>query len=230
MVPALRDALEHLQRSPDEIYRYSTFRTLCAHAGLCEDYPPDEDEAFLLGVSRLLLHINSQSFLAYARTFLASRGSALSEADPMANLLYYTLHNDPAPEESDDHVTSRFYRIFETEWMVEETDQLLGYLQDRIGFSEAPLDLGFPTALRLHCTYTRAQIFAGLGLSTPQILDIRSLPHMQRLGAQHLRHFRIDLAADLRLHASLCVRAYERMDFDWHAQEPAVGAGELELF
>jgi len=72
--------------------------------------------------------------------------------------------------------------------------------------------------------------YNGLGLSTPQILDIRSLPHMQRLGAQHLRHFRIDLAADLRLHASLCVRAYERMDFDWHAQEPAVGAGELELF
>ncbi|WP_284465183.1 chemotaxis protein CheX [Diaphorobacter nitroreducens] len=72
--------------------------------------------------------------------------------------------------------------------------------------------------------------YNGLGLSTPQILDIRSLPHMQRLGAQHLRHFRINLADDLHLHASLCVRAYEPMDFDWHAQEPAVGAGELELF
>lgn len=72
--------------------------------------------------------------------------------------------------------------------------------------------------------------YNGLGLSTPQILDIRSLPHMQRLGAQHLRHFRIGLPGGLGLHASLCVRAYEPMDFDWHPQEPAVGAGELELF
>lgn len=72
--------------------------------------------------------------------------------------------------------------------------------------------------------------YNGLGLSTPQILDIRSLPHLERLGAQHLRHFRIDLSPQLRLHASLCVRAYETMDFDWHAEEQPVSAGELELF
>ncbi|OJX35769.1 MAG: hypothetical protein BGO74_10155 [Burkholderiales bacterium 68-12] len=73
-------------------------------------------------------------------------------------------------------------------------------------------------------------IYNGLGLSTPQILDIRSLPHLQGLGAQHLRHFRIDLAPDLRLYASLCVRAYETMDFDWHAAEQPESAGELEFF
>ncbi len=72
--------------------------------------------------------------------------------------------------------------------------------------------------------------YNGLGLSTPQILDIRSLPHLERLGAQHLRHFRIDLSPQLRMHASLCVRAYETMDFDWHAEEQPMGTGELELF
>jgi superfamily II DNA or RNA helicase len=185
---SLRDALEHLQRSPDEIYRHSTFRTLCARAGLC-DSPSDEDEAFLLGASRRLLHIDSQSFIAYARTFLASRDSALSDADPMANLLYYTLYNDPVPEESDATVASRFYRIFEREWMVEEMDQLLGYLQDRIGFSEAPLDLGFPTAVQLHCTYTRAQIFAGLGLSTPRRRNSRG----SREGVLYLPEMNLDV-------------------------------------
>lgn len=72
--------------------------------------------------------------------------------------------------------------------------------------------------------------YSGLGLSTPQILDIRSLPHFERLAAQHLRHFRIDLPSDLRLYASLCARAYEPMDFDWQAAEQPVSAGELELF
>ncbi|KAF5049350.1 hypothetical protein DSECCO2_440750 [anaerobic digester metagenome] len=184
----LRDALEHLQRSPDEIYRHSTFRTLCAHAGLCER-PSDENEAFLLGVSRRLLHIDSQSFIAYARSFLASRGAARSEEDPMTNLLYYTLYNDPAPEESDDAVASKFYRIFEGEWMVEEMDQFLGYLQDRIGFSSAPLDLGFPTAVQLHCTYTRAQIFAGLGLSTPRKRNVRG----SREGVLYLPEKKLDV-------------------------------------
>lgn len=72
--------------------------------------------------------------------------------------------------------------------------------------------------------------YNGLGLSTPQILDIRSLPYFEQLGAQHLQHFCIDLPADLRLHASMCVRAYEPMDFDWHAEEQPVNSGELELF
>lgn len=107
----------------------------------------------------------------------------------MTNLLYYTLYNDPAPEESDDAVASKFYRIFEGEWMVEEMDQFLGYLQDRIGFSSAPLDLGFPTAVQLHCTYTRAQIFAGLGLSTPRKRNVRG----SREGVLYLPEKKLDV-------------------------------------
>lgn len=72
--------------------------------------------------------------------------------------------------------------------------------------------------------------YNGLGLSTPQILDIQSLPHLDRLGAQHLQHFRVDAPDGLRLYASMCVRAHEPMDFDWKAEEQPVSAGELELF
>lgn len=72
--------------------------------------------------------------------------------------------------------------------------------------------------------------YDGLGLSTPQILDIQSLPHLDHLGAQHLQHFRVDTADGLRLHASLCARAYEPMDFEWKAEEQPVSTGELELF
>jgi hypothetical protein len=72
--------------------------------------------------------------------------------------------------------------------------------------------------------------YNGLGLSTPQILDIRSLPHLDHLGAQHLQHFRVDTPDGLRLHASLCARAYEPMDFEWKAEEQTASTGELELF
>ncbi len=190
----LLDALEHLQRSPAEIYRHSTFRKICAYANVCEP-PSDEDEGFLLSACKRVLHIDSQSFIAYARKFLASGASSaasdamIHSADPMSNLLYYTLNNDPASEEGDDAVSSRFYRIFDQGWMIEEMDQLLTYLQDSIGFSEAELDLGFPNAIRLHCTYTRAQVFAGLGLSTPRIRNARG----SREGVVYLPEHKLDL-------------------------------------
>lgn len=69
-----------------------------------------------------------------------------------------------------------------------------------------------------------------LGLSTPQILDIRSLPHMAQIGTDHLQHFEIDMLPGLPLHATLCARAYNPMDFHWKPPEVEEVAGELELF
>lgn len=73
--------------------------------------------------------------------------------------------------------------------------------------------------------------FPCLGLSPPQTLDARSLPFLERLGCQYVQHFRIEDDAGLQLHASLCAKAYEEMDFHWEtvaAHQPA--GGELELF
>lgn len=69
-----------------------------------------------------------------------------------------------------------------------------------------------------------------LGLSTPQILNIRSLPHMAQIGTDHLQHFRIDMLEDMPLHASLCAKAYAPMDFHWQMPEVQEAAGDLELF
>lgn len=69
-----------------------------------------------------------------------------------------------------------------------------------------------------------------LGLSTPQILDIRSLPHMAQIGTDHLQHFEIDMPDGMPLYATLCARAYTPMDFHWKAPEVQEVAGELEFF
>lgn len=71
-----------------------------------------------------------------------------------------------------------------------------------------------------------------LGLSTPQILDARCLPHFVRDGAEHLRHFRVQVRPGLALHASLCARAYLPLDFHWSGSpvQAAVESGEMEMF
>jgi len=54
---------------------------------------------------------------------------------------------------------------------------------------ESPLDIGFPTGLSLHCTYSRDQIFAGLGHWTPSRISVAG----KREGVLYLREKNLDV-------------------------------------
>lgn len=56
--------------------------------------------------------------------------------------------------------------------MVHEIDGLFGYLEDKTEILEGSPDLGFPTGLSLHCTYSRDLVFAGLGHWTPSRISV----------------------------------------------------------
>lgn len=72
--------------------------------------------------------------------------------------------------------------------------------------------------------------FTCLGLSPPQTLDVRSLPFLERLGCQYVRHYAIDADDGPLLRASLCAKAYEALDFHWEAAAQTAVGGELEFF
>ena len=56
--------------------------------------------------------------------------------------------------------------------MVHEIDSLLSYLEDKTEVLEGDLNLGFPTGISLHCSYSRDQIFAGIGHWTPSQINV----------------------------------------------------------
>ncbi len=68
-------------------------------------------------------------------------------------------------------------------------------------------------------------------MSTPNIIDKDCMKYIDLLGCSLVRHYRVVLAGELTMYASLCVSSYGLVDF--HV-DPAVGAevdaGELELF
>ncbi|OWY30563.1 hypothetical protein [Herbaspirillum robiniae] len=74
------------------------------------------------------------------------------------------------------------------------------------------------------------RFFPHLGMSTPNVIDSHCAAYLQRLNAEHIRHFAIDVPESPRLHVSLCVSAYAEMDFAVSADEQDVSTGELELF
>jgi len=157
--------LEYHKLEPREIYGRSSFRRLCAEAHLCSDHTSEEEERVVTAAKRLL-PLNSVSMIRFIRHFLATKNFDFAAKDDprresCLTILYYSFHSQPLAETTD--LLTGMQPFLSMDWMVREIDGLLGYLEDKTEVLEGPLDLGFPTGLSLHCTYSRDQIFAGLG-------------------------------------------------------------------
>lgn len=74
-----------------------------------------------------------------------------------------------------------------------------------------------------------ARTFRHVGMSTPNTLDRQCLRYLSKLGGSHERHFAIDTPGGASFFASLCMTAFERLDFDVDTQADE-SSGELEMF
>lgn len=72
--------------------------------------------------------------------------------------------------------------------------------------------------------------FPHIGMSTPNVLYKQSALHLQSLPYSHLQHFRVDTEAGRVVHATLCVFAYDAIDFTVEQDQQPEETGELELF
>ena len=74
--------------------------------------------------------------------------------------------------------------------------------------------------------------FPHVGMSTPNIIDTDCMRYVDLLGCGLVKHYRLRLAGDLTMHASLCVTAYGTVDFhvEPRVEHDEVSTGELELF
>jgi superfamily II DNA or RNA helicase len=187
----VRNFLEYFVFEPREIYGRSSFRQLCAEAHLCPAPTPEEEER-MVTAARRLLPINSVSMIRFIRRFLATKsfefaGKEDPRRDSCLAILYYSFHVQSLTGTTD--LLASMQPFLETDWMTREIDSLLAYLEDKTEVLEGVLDLGFPTGLSLHCTYSRDQIFAGLGHWTPYKINVQG----KREGVLYLREKNLDV-------------------------------------
>ncbi|MFA4859723.1 DUF3427 domain-containing protein [Methanoregula sp.] len=183
--------LEYFVLEPREIYGRSSFRQLCAEAHLCSAPTPDEEER-IVTAARRLLPLNSVSMIRFIRQFLAMKsfefaGKEDPRRDTCLAILYYSFHTQPLAGTTD--LLTGMQPFLSVDWMTREIDSLLAYLEDKTEVLEGPLDLGFPAGLSLHCTYSRDQIFAGLGHWTPFQISVAG----KREGVLYLREKNLDV-------------------------------------
>jgi len=156
--------------NPVEIYRITTFTELCRQAGICNTQITAKENTLLQNTIFRLISINSVDFTRFTLRFLKNSDGILRSPVSHANelnlsMLYYSAYNAPVTEGYSKK--ELFKEILENEWMTAEINDAIKYNLQKIDFIEQPLKLNFETPLELHCTYTRDQIFAGLGHYTP---------------------------------------------------------------
>jgi hypothetical protein len=73
--------------------------------------------------------------------------------------------------------------------------------------------------------------FPHVGMSTPNIIDKDCMQYVDLLGCGLVKHYKVVLAGELTMHATLCVADYGLVDFHVDPTvEVEVDTGELEMF
>jgi CheY-specific phosphatase CheX len=72
--------------------------------------------------------------------------------------------------------------------------------------------------------------FPHLGMSTPNLIGGKCMDYLQMLNCAHIQHFEANVEGEAVFHASLCVKAYDELDFEMTDNTESANTGELELF
>jgi len=73
-------------------------------------------------------------------------------------------------------------------------------------------------------------VFPHVAMSTPNIVERECGNHLESLNGGHLQHFRALTEDGKQFFATLCVRDYANVDFEWVMAEVATESGEMEFF
>jgi superfamily II DNA or RNA helicase len=168
----IKEFLLYHKLKPQDIYYKSSFRKLCAEAKVCE-VPSESEERFVTTAAKRMLHLNSISLIRFIRQFLSNKSLNFIEnekkkKESYRNLLYYSFYAKPIKDEDNLDFISSIQIFLSKEWIVNEIDSLLSFLEEKTEVLEEDLKIGFDLGLCLYCSYSRDQIFAGLGHWTPQ--------------------------------------------------------------
>lgn len=188
----LKNFLERYSLQPMDIYRRDTFYALACEAGVYQKHT-DPPWSFTKNAAIRLSTIDSPRLIQFIQELLKnpqqySCDNLSEEEMRMLTTLYYSLYDSPLPEE-EKRISSIFSDIFSNELIRNEICDLLEYNYEHIEFLPESLDIGFESPLELHCTYTRDQIFSGLGHYT-----LTEKPASgSREGVLHLKDKKVDV-------------------------------------
>lgn len=150
------------------IYKRGNWKRLCVQAEQIADYPQENELEIYRVLSKKWLSCNSNSYftfileLAY-KNFSFEFKSLSEEEKIFCLLLHYDVWQNAGGFDS---LEESIQAIGKNKVLVEEIQELMEILLDKIDFLEMENQLPYPQPLKIHGRYTREQILAAFGFSS----------------------------------------------------------------
>jgi superfamily II DNA or RNA helicase len=153
-----------------QIYKKGSWKRLCAEAGVIPDYPNKNETEVVKAIRQRWLSCYSSSYFQFIlrlaqHNFQVNKNHLSDAEQKMLLMLYCDVWQR---EKLFPHIEEAIATIADNPILVEEINEVISMLDDKIDFIEKDIDLGYVQPLKVHSRYTREQIFIAFGMSTYQ--------------------------------------------------------------
>ena len=165
----LKNFLNYYNISLEEFYNGKrTFSRLCADAELINNFEL-ENEEFISKRIVNLLSIDSPKLIEFMKKYINNLNMELNEEEIiLRNMFYYTFYVKQPKKEEVISVKNGIEKILKNNLIKNEILEILDILFEKINCVPIKNSYDFTCPLEVHCTYTQAQILAGLGYYTEE--------------------------------------------------------------
>ncbi|SFN80769.1 DUF3427 domain-containing protein [Salegentibacter flavus] len=152
-----------------QVYKKGSWKRLCADAGEIPNFNEPQEKEFTTCMQRKLINCNSLSYFRFIQDLINNRLNLnlFSKKQKMMLLMFhYDVWQESGEKLKFPDLSRSIEVLRKNEIMLEELNEYLEHLIEKIEFIEKDIDLEFPFPLKLHSRYNREEILAALGLST----------------------------------------------------------------
>ncbi|WP_167816342.1 DEAD/DEAH box helicase [Methanocorpusculum sp. GPch4] len=163
-VPTLKKFIQTYDLELADVYQHGMFWQLCIEAGVSMQTSYPNERVFGKAMIRLT-HINSRRWINFLLRVFRDGGNVETKEDvEMLTMLYYTFKAPNLPKAAGFNTPNDFVRhIREMPLVCAELVEFLEIRYEQIEFLDSRIELGYPSALDLYCSYSRDEIVSGLG-------------------------------------------------------------------
>ena len=156
----------HYNLSMRDFYRKSTpsFARLRVLAGLDDDWSEPDEESITEALKRIAA-IDSRRWIGFVLDGLREGfcGKPLTgQEHRMLRMLHYTVWRKPIGALGFSSLEDSVRQLMRNPRLAQEIVDILTFNLDHLDFADEPIELGYPSPLDLHCSYSRDQILAAL--------------------------------------------------------------------
>ncbi|SHG08157.1 Superfamily II DNA or RNA helicase [Salegentibacter echinorum] len=155
-----------------QIYKKGSWKRLCADAGLIPNFKEPQEKEFTTCMQRKLINCNSLSYLKFIQRLINNNINLKllsKKQQTMLLMFHYDVWQESGRKLRLPDITSSIEILKANTIMIEEMNEYLEHLIEKIEFLEKDINLNSSFPLKLHSKYNREEILTSLGLSTFEI-------------------------------------------------------------